>query len=292
MKLPPPPHQLVDALKTLEGGGFPVRRPFPTNLIHDADPFLLLDHMGPVNWAPREAIGAPDHPHKGFETVTYLLEGEMEHKDSKGHSGRMGPMDLQWMTAGSGLLHSELPSPQFWERGGVMNGFQIWINLPASLKNTPPRYQEITKDKIPSYQNREKTGLVKILAGEQDGIASPIQTLHQVFIGHLILDPNATISLSLAPEDRTLLYVFKGSIIPNEDKTEIREGQMALWNPDSKRPETWLFSGMKEGAEALILSSPPIGEPIARYGPFVMNTNQEIREAIEEYRSGKWGDIN
>ncbi len=292
MDFPSPPHRIVDALKTLEGGGFPVQRPFPTSVIHDADPFLLLDHMGPVNWAPGEALGAPDHPHKGFETVTYLLEGEMEHKDSRGHSGRLGPLDLQWMTAGSGLLHSELPSRLFLEHGGVMNGFQIWINLPSSLKNTPPHYQEIPKDKIPFYQNEEKTGLVKILAGEQSGIASPIQTLHPVFIGHIILEPGATISLSFPPEDRTLLYVFKGSVIPNKDKTEIREGQMALWNPDPTRPGKWLFSGLAEGTEALLLSSPPIGEPVARYGPFVMNTTEEIREAIEEYRSGKWGDIN
>jgi hypothetical protein len=292
MKLPPPPDKVVDALKTLEGGGFPVRRPFPTNLIHDADPFLLLDHMGPVNWAPGEAIGAPDHPHKGFETVTYLIEGEMEHRDSKGHSGRMGPMDLQWMTAGSGLLHSELPSPRFKEQGGVMNGFQIWINLPSRLKNTPPHYQEIPKDRIPALQNNEKTGLVKILAGKQSGIASPINTLHQVFIGHIILDPEATISLSLSPEDRTLLYVFDGSIIPNRNKTEIREGQMALWNPDASRSDKWIFESTNERSQAILLSSTPIGEPVSRYGPFVMNTVEEIREAIEEYRSGKWGDID
>ncbi len=279
-------------MKTLEGGGFPVRRPFPTSIIHDADPFLLLDHMGPVNWGKGEAVGAPDHPHKGFETVTYLLEGEMEHKDSRGHSGRMGPMDLQWMTAGSGLLHSELPSPRFLEQGGVMNGFQIWINLPAKLKNTPPHYQEISGDRIPSLQNNEKTGLVKILAGEQSGVKSPINTLHEVFIGHIILDPEATISLLLSPEDRTLLYVFKGSLSPNGDKMVIRESQMALWDPDASRSDKWTLKSTKEGVQALVLSSPPIGEPVARYGPFVMNTMEEIREAIEEYRSGKWGDIN
>jgi hypothetical protein len=279
-------------MKTLEGGGFPVRRPFPTSIIHDADPFLLLDHMGPVNWGKGEAVGAPDHPHKGFETVTYLLEGEMEHKDSRGHSGRMGPMDLQWMTAGSGLLHSELPSPRFLEQGGVMNGFQIWINLPAKLKNTPPHYQEISGDRIPSLQNNEKTGLVKILAGEQSGVKSPINTLHEVFIGHIILDPEATISLLLSPEDRTLLYVFKGSLSPNGDKMVIRESQMALWDPDANRSDKWTLKSTKEGVQALVLSSPPIGEPVARYGPFVMNTMEEIREAIEEYRSGTWGDIN
>ncbi|MHB1563475.1 MAG: pirin family protein [Leptospirillum sp.] len=288
----PPPNKIVDAMKTLEGGGFPVRRPFPTSIIHDADPFLLLDHMGPVNWGKGEAVGAPDHPHKGFETVTYLLEGEMEHKDSRGHSGKMGPMDLQWMTAGSGLLHSELPSPRFLEQGGVMNGFQIWINLPAKLKNTPPHYQEISRDRIPSLQNNEKTGLVKILAGEQSGVKSPINTLHKVFIGHIILDPEATISLLLSPEDRTLLYVFKGSLSPNGDKMVIRESQMALWDPDANRSDKWTLKSTKEGVQALVLSSPPIGEPVARYGPFVMNTMEEIREAIEEYRSGKWGDIN
>ncbi len=285
------PDKVVDSLRTTEGGGFPVRRPFPTGSLREVDPFLLLDHMGPVKWRPGEAIGAPEHPHKGFETVTYLLEGEMEHKDSSGHSGKLRPGDLQWMTAGSGLLHSELPSREFNERGGVMNGFQIWINLPASRKGSPPRYQEIPKEKIPVLENRERTAFMRLLAGKQSAAASPIQTQHPALMAHLVMGPDSSLPVTLSPMDRIILYVIRGSTGTTGSNVFMTEGQMAMWDPDSTRPEEWSFSSNADGAEALLLSSPPIGEPVARYGPFVMNTMDEIKEAIEEYRSGKWGQI-
>ena len=141
--------KIIQTIKVLEGGGFPVRRPFPTDELDQVDPFLLLDHLGPVEWGPGEAIGAPDHPHRGFETVTYLLAGETEHKDSGGHQGRLMPGDVQWMTAGSGVIHSEMPAPSFYEQGGKMHGFQIWINLPRDRKMIPPRYQDTPAEKIP-----------------------------------------------------------------------------------------------------------------------------------------------
>ena len=141
--------KIIQTIKVLEGGGFPVRRPFPTVELDHVDPFLLLDHLGPIEWGPGEAIGAPDHPHRGFETVTYLLAGETEHKDSGGHQGRLMPGDVQWMTAGSGVIHSEMPAPRFYEQGGKMHGFQIWINLPRDRKMIPPRYQDTPAEKIP-----------------------------------------------------------------------------------------------------------------------------------------------
>ncbi|GIT07383.1 MAG: hypothetical protein CM1200mP30_10130 [Pseudomonadota bacterium] len=138
---------IVTSVRVLEGGGFPVRRPIPNPEMDQIDPFLLLDHLGPTEWGPREAIGAPDHPHRGFETVTYLLAGENEHKDSKGNHGLLRPGDVQWMTAGSGVVHSEMPSPEFFEKGGTMHGFQIWINLPSKRKMISPRYQDTPSER-------------------------------------------------------------------------------------------------------------------------------------------------
>src|SRR5687768_4348002 len=139
---------IITGMETLEGGGFVVRRPFPTYALSDFDPFLLLDEMGPMEVAPGEAKGAPDHPHRGFETVTYLLSGQMEHKDSQGHAGKLTPGDVQWMTAGSGVIHSEMPSKQFQQSGGRMHGFQLWVNLPSKQKMMQPRYQEISAASI------------------------------------------------------------------------------------------------------------------------------------------------
>src|ERR1700682_4111119 len=151
---------IVNSIETLEGGGFLVRRPFPKASFSQFDPFLLLDEMGPMELAPGEAKGAPDHPHRGFETVTYLLSGDMEHKDSRGHAGRLRPGDVQWMTAGAGVAHAEMPAAEFARQGGRMHGFQLWVNLPKSDKMTAPRYQEIPSAKIPKATSGD--GLVTV----------------------------------------------------------------------------------------------------------------------------------
>ena len=158
--------KIIQTVSVLEGGGFPVRRPFPTDELDQVDPFLLLDHLGPIEWGPREAIGAPDHPHRGFETVTYLLNGKTQHKDSGGHQGMLMPGDVQWMTAGSGVVHSEMPAPSFYEQGGKMHGFQIWINLPRDSKMIPPRYQDTPAEKIPEVLLEDGTSKVRVIAGE------------------------------------------------------------------------------------------------------------------------------
>src|SRR5213082_2700739 len=157
--------QVVTAHKQLEGGGFVVRRPFPGE-IDAVDPFLLLDEMGPVDYAPGEAVGAPDHPHRGFETVTYVLEGEMEHEDSAGHRGALKAGDVQWMTAGAGIIHSEMPSSELRTHGGRIHGFQVWVNLPARLKMTQPRYQEVPAAKIPDAQTADGRARVRVVTGE------------------------------------------------------------------------------------------------------------------------------
>src|SRR6478752_115709 len=158
--------RVVTAHRQEEGAGFIVRRPLPSMSLTVADPFLLIDEMGPVDYAPGEAVGAPDHPHRGFETVTYVLDGEMEHEDSAGHRGALGPGDVQWMTAGAGIVHAEMPSERIQQRGGRVHGFQVWVNLPARLKMTQPRYQEIPGAKMPEARSAHRKARVKVVAGE------------------------------------------------------------------------------------------------------------------------------
>src|SRR5229473_6435348 len=167
---------IVNSIETLEGEGFVVHRPFPSASLADFDPFLLLDEMGPVDLAPGEAKGAPDHPHRGFETVTYLLSGEMEHKDSRGHAGRLRPGDVQWMTAGAGVVHAEMPSAEFTRTGGRMHGFQLWVNLPQRDKMIKPRYQEIPGSQIPKATSADSLVSVSVIAGEAMGEKAVIET--------------------------------------------------------------------------------------------------------------------
>src|ERR1700736_4270506 len=166
----------VPALRTVEGGGFIVHRPFPTRMLMDFDPFLLLDEMGPVDYAPGEAKGAPDHPHRGFETVTYMISGKMEHRDSHGNAGRLGRGDVQWMTAGAGVVHSEMPAEDFQRQGGRMHGFQLWVNLPQRDKMIRPHYQEIPAAGIPVATSADGKATVRVIAGESMGKQAVINT--------------------------------------------------------------------------------------------------------------------
>ncbi|MGZ5382251.1 MAG: pirin family protein, partial [Thermoanaerobaculia bacterium] len=168
--------RVVPGVVTLEGGGFQVRRPFPTHALDAIDPFLLLDEMGPTDYAPGKAVGAPDHPHRGFETVTYLLAGAMHHRDSRGHAGALAPGDVQWMTAGDGVVHSEMPDPEFQKKGGLMHGLQLWVNMPKVDKRMRPRYQEIPSVRIPSAKSADGMVSVKVLAGEALGAKAVIET--------------------------------------------------------------------------------------------------------------------
>lgn len=167
---------IINSVETLEGEGFLVHRPFPTYALSDFDPFLLLDEMGPKDLGPGEAKGAPDHPHRGFETVTYMLEGAMQHRDSQGHAGRLTPGDVQWMTAGAGVVHSEMPEHEFAANGGTLHGFQLWINLPQRDKMIKPRYQEIPAATIPIATSDDSLVSVRIIAGESLGKKAVIET--------------------------------------------------------------------------------------------------------------------
>ena len=247
------------------------------------DPFLLLDHLGPTEWGPREAIGAPDHPHRGFETVTYLLAGENEHKDSKGNHGRLRPGDVQWMTAGSGVVHSEMPSPEFFEKGGTMHGFQIWVNLPSKRKMISPRYQDTPSERIPEVVLEDGKSKVRIIAGEFKEVKAVIETNTPILYLHALLEPGMELKHPVSIDDNIMAYLIsgKGEFGENEDVNTAAEGQLVLFAHDGDSIS--LRNTDDSSMEMLILGGTPINEPMVRYGPFVMNTKEEIFQAFRDF---------
>ncbi|HXU06313.1 MAG TPA: pirin family protein [Polyangia bacterium] len=281
--------KLVTAHKQREGGGFIVRRPFPGLGFSAVDPFLLLDEMGPVDYAPGEAVGAPDHPHRGFETVTYVLAGEMEHEDSAGHRGSLRAGDVQWMTAGAGIIHAEMPSSALRDKGGRVHGFQVWVNLPARLKLTTPRYQEIAADAIPRAQTSDGRARVRVVAGEALGVRAVIDTHTPIVYQDWSLDAGGDVTVTVGRDHQALVYVFEGNLLvgDRDGGRPISDGQMALLGAgDSVR-----LRGAPGGGRALLLAGVPLNEPIARYGPFVMNNDAELVAAFQDYQSGRMGEI-
>src|SRR5512140_818509 len=206
-----PVDRITEAVTTSEGGGFIVHRPFPRHGFEQFDPFLLLDEMGPTENGPGEAVGAPDHPHRGFETVTYLLSGEMEHRDSHGNAGTLRPGGVQWMTAGAGVIHSEMPSAAFQKTGGTMHGFQIWVNLPKGEKMRPPRYQEITPEAL-QFEDIAPGVRLKLIGGTLGDWRGVAETFVPVTIAHIQLDAGAKATLPVPAEYDAALYVFRGSL--------------------------------------------------------------------------------
>jgi redox-sensitive bicupin YhaK (pirin superfamily) len=269
-----------------EGAGFLVHRPFPVPGLSYIDPFLLLDEMGPKVYGPGEAKGAPDHPHRGFETVTYMLEGEFEHADSAGNRGDLKPGDVQWMTAGAGVVHSEMPSQKIMQRGGKVHGFQLWVNLPASAKMSPPRYQELKSAAIPEVSLPEEAGRVRVIAGEVNGVRAKVNTQVPITYLDLKLEPDASTRLTLQAPLRTLIYPISGSASIGTE--ELERGN--LYQLSDEEAELVLDSA-EEGFRALILQGQPLNEPVARYGPFVMNTREEVMQAVVDYQNGKMGSL-
>ena len=266
---------IVPTHTVMEGGGFQVRRPAAMGSL--MSPFLLLDEMGPVNYAPGKAVGAPWHPHRGFETVTYLLEGEMEHEDSAGSKGTLTPGDVQWMTAGKGIIHSEMPTAKMMLEGGMMHGFQIWVNLPAKDKMMNPRYQDISAAESPIA---EKNGVwARVVAGECLGVESSLDTVIPITYVHVKMDTGSVLEKNLDLDLNGMIYVFKGEI--EIEGKAVSDGSLALLSNG-----TTINTTAKENSQYLILAGPEIGEPIARYGPFVMNTREEIMQAIDDYQNG------
>ena len=282
-----PVDRVVVAHRQEEGGGFIVRRPFPTAGADHFDPFLLLDEMGPVTYGPGEAIGAPEHPHRGFETVTYMLHGAMEHRDSTGAVGVIRPGAVQWMTAGSGVIHSELPTDEMQRRGGRNHGFQIWVNLPAADKMTPPKYQGFEADEFTRVA-LDAGGMLRVLAGTVAGHTGPVETSIPITYAHVTLAPGDVVQWAVADGETALAHVFDGSADVNGTVAE--SGHLVVHERTSGvvRVSVPVDGG---GAEILLLGGRPINEPIARYGPFVMNTREEIITAVDDFNAGRLGSI-
>ena len=266
---------IINSIQTLEGGGFLVRRPFPTAAFSEFDPFLLLDEMGPMEVAPGEAKGAPDHPHRGFETVTYMLSGEMEHKDSGGHAGRLTPGDVQWMTAGSGVVHSEMPSPEFQRNGGRMHGFQLWVNLPQRDKMIKPRYQEISNSQIPKATSADGLVSVSVIAGEAMGQKAVIETRTPIIYLHYRIKPGGAIPQ--VPAYNAFAYIVKGEGLFGAQGECASDGQMVMFAQNGNEVKIENPADAKTKLEVLMIAGVPLNEPIVRYGPFVMNT--ELKSA-------------
>lgn len=283
---------IVNSIETLEGGGFLVRRPFPKASFSDFDPFLLLDEMGPMDVAPGEAKGAPDHPHRGFETVTYLLSGEMEHQDSRGHAGRLRPGDVQWMTAGAGVVHAEMPSKEFLRTGGRMHGFQLWVNLPRRDKMIKPRYQEIPSSRIPKATSADGLVSVSVIAGEAMGQKAVIETRTPIIYLHYRLKPGGVATQRVPHDYNAFAYVVDGAGLFGAEGERGADGQMVMFAPDGCEVRIENPADAKATLEVLLTAGVPLNEPIARYGPFVMNTEAEIHQAFEDYRRGRMGAIN
>ena len=283
---------IVNSIETLEGAGFLVRRPFPKASFSEFDPFLLLDEMGPMTVAPNQAKGAPDHPHRGFETVTYILSGEMEHKDSQGHAGKLSAGDVQWMTAGAGVVHSEMPSAEFQRSGGTLHGFQLWVNLPRQNKMMRPRYQEIPALRIPTARSDDGLVTVRVIAGEALGVQAVIETVTPIMYLHFTIRHGGHVLQTVPEGFNAFAYIIDGSGLFGVEAEQANDGQMVMFAPDGDGISIANPSGATAPLDVLLIAGVPLNEPVARYGPFVMNTKEEIFQAIDDYRNGRMGAIN
>jgi redox-sensitive bicupin YhaK (pirin superfamily) len=277
--------QLIHARPQLEGEGMVVTRPFPTARLDHFDPFLLLDRMGPVTHGPGDAKGAPDHPHRGFETVTYILDGTIEHGDSQGNRGRIGAGDVQWMTAGSGVIHSEMPSEEIRRNGGRLHGFQLWVNLPRRDKMMNPRYQELRAAEIPTATSVDGKVTVTVIAGESLGTRSTIDTRTPITYLHVRLAAGARFTQPIPETYNAFAFVISGEVTFGDRLA--RENDAVIFDRDGDA----VAMSTESGAELLLIAGVPLNEPVARYGPFVMNTTGEIRQAMIDYQSGRFGEI-
>ena len=286
---PRPVQTIVTAQQAFEGGGFLVHRPFPQPGadLGATDPFLMLDEMGPVQYGPGEAKGAPDHPHRGFETVTYLFDGAMEHRDSTGGGGLLRGGDTQWMTAGAGLVHSETPTPEMLRDGGLMHGIQLWVNLPRADKLVPPRYQDLSGDKLALARTADDRALLRIVAGELGGQTGPGTTHTPIVYAHATIEAGGRIALAWPGDYNALVYVVSGVVRVGGDAREVGAHQLAVLARDGAS----VVVAAGERAEVLLLGGRPLREPVAWYGPFVMNAKQEIIESMDLYERGELGAI-
>ena len=276
-----------------EGEGFPVRRAFAGVDLADLDPFVHMDQMGEVEYAPGEPKGTPWHPHRGFETVTYIMDGTFEHNDSNGGGGVITNGDTQWMTAGAGILHIEKPPEALVVSGGLFHGIQLWVNLPRAQKWAAPRYQDLRATEVALLASADGGSLVRVIAGDVAGHQGPGSTYTPMTLVHATLSPGAQVSLPWRSDFNALAYVLAGRGTVGAERRPISTGQLAVFGPgntvsmaaavgqESRSPQL----------EALLLGGRPIEEPIAWMGPFVMNTREEVIQAVTDYHAGRLGTI-
>lgn len=289
VSVPRPVTRIVKAGHTVEGAGFPLRRPFPGLVpLADVDPFLLLDHVGPAIAAPRESKGAPWHPHRGFETVTYVLDGGVAHQDSTGGGGVIGEGETQWMTAGSGIQHDERPSDDHFRLGGPSHAVQLWVNLPPALKMTPPRYQAIDRDAVVLLTSHDGGALIRLIAGELAEFDGPGATHTPITYAHVTLAAGARLELPWDRRSNALAYTLTGSGSVGHDERPIDDGHLAMFGAGD---HVVVSASDTTPLDVLLIGGRPINAPIVQHGPFVMNTTEEIRQAIEDYRTGRLGQI-
>ena len=297
--------RIITSDRQKEGGGFVIRRLIGGNQLRNLDPFLMLDHMGPTSYGPGQAIGAPDHPHRGFETVTYVKQGSFEHIDSAGNSGYLGPGSVQWMTAGRGIVHSELPSKEILENGGVLEGFQLWVNLKAVDKMMSPRYQDIPSDEIPVLTLEDGLSTVKAICGSFANERSPIETLYPMFYFDVNLKPGGVFKKQYDCDFNSFIYIHDGLGCAEIAGTFVRNGDIAIIER-CEVEKTALSSSDLEPSSLLEVinidaandisflfgAGMRLQERVVQYGPFVMNTDDEIRQAIYDYQTGRLGSID
>ncbi|QJX45538.1 pirin family protein [Hymenobacter taeanensis] len=277
--------QIIDGNKKFVGDGFDVTSPMPGPRIRQLSPYLLIDHTGPMAVAPTNSpLGTPPHPHRGFETVTVVYEGYLAHRDTAGHTGALGPSDVQWMTAGAGLLHEERHEKEFAKRGGTLELLQLWVNVPKKDKLAPPRYQNIEGTSIPAIATPDGLGQIRVIAGTYEGTTGPAETFSPITLLDVHLQQGNQTTLHLPADYNVGIYVVKGDILLHSDRAATTK-QLVVFGWDA--PDIHLTA--TTDAVLLVLAGAPIEEPLATYGPFVMNTNQELVQAITDFESGGMG---
>jgi len=288
-----PVRSVTTAPTGYEGEGFPVRRAFAGVAKTDLDPFIHMDQMGEVDYAPGEPKGTAWHPHRGFETVTYMIDGTFEHQDSNGGGGLITNGDTQWMTAGGGILHIERPPETLVASGGLFHGLQLWVNLPAKDKMIHPRYQDIRASSVALLGSADGGALVRLIAGDLGGHRGPGSTYTPIAIVHATIQPGAEVDLPWRPDYNALVYVLAGAGTVGPENRPVRTGQLAVLGAgDTIRVAAGRSQDSHTPAlDVYVMGGRPIREPVAQYGPFVMNTKAELLQAFEDFQAGRLGSV-
>jgi redox-sensitive bicupin YhaK (pirin superfamily) len=290
---PRPVWQVTSAPEGLEGEGFPVRRAFAGIDLAQLDPFIMMDQMGEVDYAPGEPKGTPWHPHRGFETVTYIIDGVFDHQDSHGGGGSITNGDTQWMTAGAGILHIESPPEWLVEKGGLFHGIQLWVNLPRDAKLNNPKYQDLRSREVALVASSDAGSLVRVIAGEVAGHRGPGSTFTPMTLVHATVEPGARLDVPWNVDFNALVYVLNGSGSVGTKGQPIHMGQAAVlgsgdyitMTADEQQESRW------PALDVILVGGQPIREPLAWAGPFVMNTKAEVMQAYEDFQRGNFGHI-